>query len=60
MHLSKTDILERAVDYYAKRQIRSHSDLMKFAGGTKAVLVTNNTRHFDRVKGLRIENWLRE
>lgn len=27
---------------------------------TKAVPVTNHTRHFDRVEGLRIEHWLRE
>lgn len=32
LHLSRTDILERAVDYYAKKQLRAQSDLMKFVG----------------------------
>ncbi len=32
LHLSKTDILERAINCYAKRQIRSQSDLIEFAG----------------------------
>jgi len=26
---------------------------------TSAVLVTNNVRHFHRVKGLTVENWMR-
>ena len=25
-----------------------------------AVLVTDNTRHFERVEGLSLENWLRD
>lgn len=25
---------------------------------SKAVLVTNNARHFERVRGLRVENWV--
>ncbi len=32
LHLSKTDVLEKAIDFYAKKQMRSQSDLMKFAG----------------------------
>jgi tRNA(fMet)-specific endonuclease VapC len=32
--------------------------LAAHAVSTKAVLVTNNERHFERVRGLRVENWV--
>jgi len=59
------DIVEQAADIYASLhrigELIGEVDTLIAATALthNLVLVTNNERHFNRVKGLQIENWLK-
>lgn len=57
LHLSKTEILERAVKRYAKAKLNKTSSLMKFAGSMSAdnadelleIIQQRNNKNFDQL-----------
>lgn len=59
------DIVEQAADIYANLHVRGEliGEVDTLIAATALihdlVLVTNNERHFKRVSGLKIENWLK-
>ena len=58
-HLDPVCTIEPLVDVGDK--VSAGTDLLRIAGQARArgmVLVTNNTREFERVPGLRVENWM--
>ncbi len=59
-----------SLDYYAKEKVRlkrtgkTIDDFDLLIGSTAVInnltVVTNNRKHFDRIKGIKIENWTEE